>query len=56
MVTSRRTASGIRKWTKSCMIVCPAMVPTTEEEMPDASRAAMKAPAAATPINGSRVW
>ena len=55
IVTTRRTHSGMRMWTKSCMIVCPAMVPTTELAMPEASSDAMNAPAAATPINGSKV-
>ena len=36
MVTSRRTQIGMRKPTKPCMIICPAMVPTTELETPDA--------------------
>ena len=30
MVTSRRTQTGIRKPTKPCMIIWPAMVPTAE--------------------------
>ena len=55
MVMTRRTQSGIRIRTKSCMIVCPAMVPTTELAMPDASSDARKALAAKTPISGSKV-
>ena len=36
MVTSRRTQIGMRKPTKPCMIIWPAMVPTVELDTPDA--------------------
>ena len=36
MVTSRRSQIGMRKPTKPCMIICPAMVPTVEAETPEA--------------------
>ena len=52
----RRTHIGIRNPTKSCMMTWPAIVPTTELDNPEASRDAMNAPAATTPISGSRVW
>tara|TARA_R110002124_G_scaffold282309_1_gene457371 strand:+ start:506 stop:619 length:114 start_codon:yes stop_codon:yes gene_type:complete len=34
------------------MIICPAMVPTTEDEMPDAISDNRKTPAAAAPSRG----
>ncbi len=56
MVTVRRTHTGMRKPTKPCMIICPAMVPTTELEMPEAISEARKMPAAAAPNSGVSVW
>ena len=55
MVASRRTDSGMRKPTKSCMIVWPAIVPTTELDSPDASSEAMNTAAAPTPSSGTSV-
>ena len=55
MVTSRRTQTGIWKPTKPCMIICPAMVPTVELEMPEAMSESRKTPAAAAPSSGVNV-
>ena len=55
IVTMRRNQRGVRKRRKSPMIVCPAMVPTTELERPDANKDVMNTAAAKPPINGSNV-
>ena len=55
IVTSRRTQTGIAKPTKPCMIICPAIVPTAEEDRPDASSDTRKRPAAAGPSRGVSV-
>jgi len=55
MVTARRSQSGTRKPRKPCMITCPAMVPTTEEERPEASSESRNKAAAALPSSGVRV-
>ncbi len=46
---------GMRKPTKPCMIIWPAMVPTAELERPEASSAVKNTPAAAGPSSGVRV-
>ena len=56
MVTARRSQSGMRNWTKSCMIVWPAMVPTMELEKPEASSDSANTSAAPPPSNGTSVW
>ncbi len=55
MVTSRRTQTGIRKPTKPCMIIWPAMVPTAELETPEARSETRKMLAAAAPKSGASV-
>ena len=55
IVTSRRTQTGMRKPTKPCMISWPAMVPTAELEMPEASRETRNTPAAPAPSRGVSV-
>ena len=55
MVMRRRSWIGMRKRMKSCMIACPAMVPTTELEKPEASSDSMKTKAAAPPKSGVSV-
>jgi manganese transport protein len=55
IVTTRRTQTGMRKPTKPCMIIWPAMVPTTELEMPEAIRETRKTPAAPMPSSGVSV-
>ncbi|MNI79512.1 hypothetical protein D3C73_1359730 [compost metagenome] len=55
MVTMRRTHTGMRKPTKPCMIIWPAMVPTTELEIPEAISDIRKIPAAAAPNSGVSV-
>ena len=55
MVTSRRIQIGMRKPTKPCMIICPAMVPTVELDTPDASSETRKTAAAAAPSSGVKV-
>ena len=47
MVIRRRSQIGMRKPTKPCMIICPAMVPTAELDMPEAISDNRKTPAAA---------
>ena len=37
------------------MMICPAIVPTTELDMPEASSANRKVPAAAAPSSGVRL-
>ena len=44
MVMTRRSQIGMRKPTKPCMIICPAMVPTTELDMPEAISESRKMP------------
>ena len=55
MVTRRRAQSGMRNRTKSCMMVWPAIVPTTELDSPDASSEVMNTAAAPMPSSGTRV-
>ena len=55
MVISRRSQIGMRKPTKPCMIICPAMVPTTDEEMPEAISDNRNTPAAPMPSSGVSV-
>ena len=55
MVTSRRTQIGMRKPTKPCMIIWPAMVPTVELDTPEASSEIRNTPAAAPPSSGVKV-
>ena len=45
----------MRKPTKPCMIICPAIVPTAELDRPEASSAVRNAPAAAGPSSGVSV-
>ena len=56
IVTSRRTQSGMRQSTKSCMMTWPAIVPTTELERPEASSDTMKIVADMPPNNGPSMW
>ncbi len=55
MVTRRRSHTGMRKRTKPCMMICPAMVPTAELEIPDAMSETRNSPAAAPPSSGVSV-
>src|SRR6185503_17195140 len=55
IVTSRRSQSGIRQSTKSCMMTCPAIVPTTELDRPEASREIMKIVAERPPNSGPSI-
>ena len=55
IVTSRRTRIGTRTRRKPAMIICPAIVPTTELEMPEAIRETRKTPAANDPSSGDNV-
>ncbi len=56
IVTSRRSQIGMRNWTKPCMIIWPAMVPTAELDIPDAMSDTRKKPdAAAAEQRGQRV-
>ena len=55
MVMTRRSQIGMRKPTKPCMIICPAMVPTTELDMPEAISDNRKIPAAPMPSSGASV-
>ena len=55
MVTTRRNQTGMRKPTKPCMIIWPAIVPTVDEEIPDAMSDSRKTPAAPAPRSGVRV-
>jgi hypothetical protein len=52
---TRRSQIGIRKPVKPCMIICPAMVPTTELDMPDAINDSRNIPAAPMPSKGASV-
>ncbi|MNG06090.1 hypothetical protein D3C84_893120 [compost metagenome] len=56
MVMARRNQSGMVKRTKPCITTCPARVPTTVEEMPDATRERPNRVAAACPNKGVSVW
>ena len=47
MVTSRRSQIGMRKPTKPCMIIWPAMVPTVDADTPEAISETRNTPAAA---------
>ncbi|MNP33170.1 hypothetical protein D3C76_1263920 [compost metagenome] len=53
---ARRNQSGMVKRTKPCITTCPARVPTTVEEMPDATRERPNRVAAACPNKGVSVW
>ena len=55
MVAIRRTQSGIRKPTKSCMMTWPAIVPTTELDSPEASSDTMNTAPAPAPSSGTSV-
>ena len=55
MVMTRRSQIGMRKPTKPCMIICPAMVPTTELDTPEAISESRNIPAAPMPSNGASV-
>ena len=55
MVAKRRSHSGILKPTKPCMMISPAIVPTTELDMPEARSANRKVPAAALPSSGVKL-
>src|SRR5579872_6438806 len=56
IVTTRRTHNGMVKPTNPCMMTCPAIVPTTELDMPDAMSDSKKTAAAAEPSSGVNVW
>ena len=56
MVSKRRTMTGILSPTKPSMTTWPAMVPTVEEERPEASNAMPKAVQESGPSNSTRVW
>ena len=49
IVTARRRKSGIRRPMKPCMTTCPAIVPTLEEDRPEASRATPNSTSALPP-------
>lgn len=55
MVARRRIQGEIRFRMKPCMITCPAMVPTDEEERPEARSARANTIPAAGPRSGSSV-
>ncbi len=55
MVTRRRTRSGIRQPVKPCITICPASVPTTDEDRPEAMSDTRKAAPAAGPRRGVSV-
>ena len=55
VVTSLRTYTGILRLTKPCMMTCPALVPTVEDESPEASSDTAKIKLAALPSRGSSV-
>ena len=55
MVARRRIQEGIRRWRKPCMMTWPAMVPTEEEERPEARSDTPNTQLAAFPRSGSRV-
>ncbi len=55
IVTSRRTVTGIRRWTKPCITTWPASVPTAEDERPEARSAIANSVADAGPRIGSSV-
>ena len=55
IVRSRRSHTGICQWTNPCMTTWPAMVPTVEEERPEAKSEIAKIQLAAHPRSGVRV-
>ena len=55
MVTIRRIQTDTLKCRKPCMITCPAMVPTVEEDSPDARSEMAKTTLLAPPRSGTRV-
>ena len=55
IVTTRRIQIGILRWRKPCMMTWPAIVPTVEEDRPEASREMAKTALAADPSRGVRV-
>src|ERR1700679_527760 len=55
MVIRRRTHTGMLRPVKPCMITWPAIVPTTELEMPDAINETRNTPAAPMPSAGIKV-
>jgi hypothetical protein len=57
MVMARRSQTGIRRFRKPSMMICPAAVPTLDDEIPEASSAAAKARAAVPPtVSASLLW
>lgn len=55
MVTSRLSHTGTCLWRNPCMITWPALVPTVEEDKPEARREIAKIQLAALPNNGCKV-
>ena len=55
MVATRRTQRGMVKPTNPCMIIWPAMVPTADEDRPEAKSEIRKTTAAPPPSRGPRV-
>ncbi len=55
-VIARRANSGICRWMKPCITICPASVPTDDEERPDASRATPSSTAAQRPGSACSPW
>jgi hypothetical protein len=55
MVIRRRSQIGTWKCRKPCMIICPAIVPTTEEETPEVISDTRNTAAAADPSSGVSV-
>ena len=49
IVIVRRSQSGIWRWMKPCITTCPAIVPTLDDESPEASRAMPNIAAALEP-------
>ena len=55
IVTRRRIQTGMCRCRKPCMMTCPAMVPTEDEDSPEASSEMAKTQLAAEPSSGCRV-
>ena len=55
IVTKRRSQTGICRCRKPCMMTCPAIVPTVEDESPEASSESAKTQDDALPSSGSSV-
>src|SRR5690606_8127890 len=55
MVMARRSQTGMCEFRKPCMMTCPAMVPTVEEESPAASSEMAKTVLASGPSSGVSV-